>query len=142
MNINPTATQPNFKAKVKNNDYMQSYVKNAGFFEKRALKKSLEKLNDVYPNDVLEINENFKEDKFVVKNNTRNTESKFKSTTLKANSVFEETQWYDAPVKLSKIIRAIAEPGTDEHKAVFGITQKDEKSAESRADKEIFDMLA
>ena len=142
MNINPTATQPNFTARVKNNDFMQNYVKDAGFFEKHALKKSLEKLSNVYPNDVLEITENYKDKKFNVKNNTKNTESNFNSTSLRANSVHEETQWFDAPVKLSKIIRAIAEPGTEEHKKVFGVNQKDEKVAETKANKEIFDMLA
>lgn len=139
MNINPTATQPNFTAKVKNNDFMKNYVKDAGFFEKRALKSSLEKLSKVYPEDVLEITEDKKNSKYVVKNLNKKTENRFDSSLDVTVPMMDVDQKISYAVKLSSLIKDIAKPGDYCHEKVFGINNK---QSEANADKEIFDMLA
>lgn len=143
MNINPTATQPNFKAKVKNNDYMQGYINYASKREMKELKKSFESLNKVYPNDVLEITRDNKKEQYVVKNANKDTVSTFKATEPEVVGNMESTYIFDSIKPLSTLIQDIARVGSIEHNEVFGLNKaKKEPAQENKDKKELLDMLA
>lgn len=146
---NPVATQPNFTAKVKNNDFMQSYVKESGKNRLNDLKESLSALKNVYPEDTLEITQN-KQGGFDVENKSKNTSSRFtpeRELTYMMDYTLDQTM----PLSLPKLIKNIATKGTKEHNQVFNVkeqpaeapakTSKNEKS-NSKEQKEVFDMLA
>lgn len=146
MRINPVATQPNFTAKVKNNDFMQNYVKNSSKERLENLKESLSALKNVYPQDTLEINRN-KKGGFDVKNENKNTSVSFgaeKATVMTAESPLEVLK----PLSLPKLLKNIATKGTDEFNKVFGakdnsanVKNADRKST-PQEQKEVLDMLA
>lgn len=146
MRINPVATQPNFTAKVKNNDFMQNYVKNSSKERLENLKESLSALKNVYPQDTLEINRN-KKGGFDVKNENKKTSVSFgaeKATVMTAESPLEVLK----PLSLPKLLKNIATKGTDEFNKVFGakdnstnVKNADRKST-PQEQKEVLDMLA
>lgn len=149
MKINSVATQPNFTAKVKNNDFMQNYVKNSSKKRLENLKESLNELKNVYPEDTLEISRN-KKGGFDVKNETKNTSVSFgaeKATVMTAESPLEVL----LPLSLPKLLKNIATKGTDAYNKVFNTNEKsaDEVKTTPKANKTttqeqkaVLDMLA
>lgn len=144
MKISPVTTQPNFTAKVKNNEFMQNYVKNSNTSNLHNLKESLAALNNVYPQDTLEIKAN-KKGGFDVKNDAKNTSVSFnaeKATFLSAESPIE----IPLPLSLPKLLKNIATKGTKEYNKVFNV--KEQQTTEANAadrkstQKEVLDMLA
>ena len=146
MKFNPVTTQPNFTAKVKNNDFMQNYVANSSKNNLENLKTSLKELNKVYPEDTLEITRN-KKGGFDVKNENKKTSVSFgaeKTTVMTAESPLEVLK----PLSLPKLLKNIATKGTDEFNKVFGAkdnsanVKKSDRKSTPQEQKEILDMLA
>lgn len=146
---NPVTTQPNFTAKVKNNDFMKGYVKESGKGRLDDLKESLAALKNVYPEDTLEITKN-KLGGFDVENKSKNTSSRFtpeREVTYMMDYTIDQT----LPLSLPKLIKNIATKGTKEHNQVFNVNEKpaeapakapkNEKTT-SKEQKEVLDMLA
>ena len=149
MNINSPATQPSFTARVKNDDFMQKYVKESGTGRLNDLKESLSALNKVFPEDTLEIKPN-KRGGYDVDNLTKKTSASFapeRELTYMMDYTIDQT----LPLKLPKLIKDIATKGTEAYKQVFNdksepvepkkTPQKNEKSNEKQQ-KEVLDMLA
>ena len=138
MNINPTATQPNFTARVKKNDFMQNYIKESSQDRLNDLTNSLKALKKVYPKDVLEITPN-KRGGFDVKN-----EAKKVNTSFSPEPDFVHMQDYSidctVPLKLPELIAKIATKGTSEHDTVFNVKPK--ASKEEKAHQNALNMLA
>lgn len=152
MKFNPVTTQPNFTAKVKNNDFMQNYVANSSKNNLENLKTSLKELNKVYPEDTLEINRN-KKGGFDVKNENKKTSVSFsaeKTTVMTAESPLEVLK----PLSLPKLLKNIATKGTEEFNKVFGVKPEEKQpskvkkeapkfeKASAQDQKEVLDMLA
>ena len=56
MNINPTmGVQPNFQAKLRQNDTLKTFVDGMSNSEYKTYKKTLDKLEKISPSDVLEV---------------------------------------------------------------------------------------
>lgn len=136
MKVNAVAVQPNFTAKVKNNEYMQNVVQNSNKNELANLKISLSALEKVQPKTVLEIN---KQDcgSVTIKNLEKNTTS-----TFKGESEFLVAGGFpfngNKPVNLPDLLMKISTKGSDEYNKVFNA----EPTKEQKAQKEVFDMLA
>lgn len=150
MKFTPVATQPNFTAKVKNNDFMQNYVKNSNKDRLDNLKESLTALKNVYPQDTLEIKAN-KKGGFDVKNENKKTSVSFeaeKRTLQTAEAKLEMPM----PLNLPKLLKNIATKGTDEYNKVFNVKEKPATEAKeaqnanqkptAQEQKAVLDMLA
>lgn len=147
MKVTPVAMQPAFTARVKNNDFMQNYVKNSSKNRLDNLKDSLTALKEVYPQDTLEINVNQKGG-FDVINENKKTLTSFgaEKTTLRTA---EATLELPLPLNLPKLLKSIATKGTEEFNKVFNVKNTDAKEAQqsdrkstAQEQKTVLDMLA
>lgn len=141
MKINSPATQPNFTAKVKNNDFMQNYIKNSSKNNLKSLKTSLNALDKVHQGDVLEIRKN-KKGGFDVDNLTKKTSNSFtpeRTITPMMDFSIKDT----LPLSLPKLIKDIATKGTEAYNKVFNAKEKPAKqNDDERLQKEISDVVA
>lgn len=141
MKINSPATQPNFTARVKNNDFMQNYIKNSSKNNLKSLKTSLNALDKVHQGDVLEIRKN-KKGGFDVDNLTKKTSNSFtpeRTITPMMDFPIKDT----LPLSLPKLIKDIATKGTEAYNKVFNAKEKTAKqNDDERLQKEISDVVA
>ena len=140
MKINSPATQPNFTARVKNNDFMQDYISKSSKNNLKSLKTSLNALDKVHQGDVLEIRKN-KKGGFDVDNLTKKTSNSF--TPERTITPMMDFQIKDTlPLSLPKLIKDIATKGTEAYNKVFNAKEKPaEPSKDERLQKEISDVV-
>ena len=140
MKINSPATQPNFTAKVKNNDFMQNYIKNSSKNNLKNLRTSLDALDKVQKGDTLEIRKN-KKGGFDVENTTKKTLNSFvpkRTISPMMDYSIEET----LPLSLPKLIKDIATKGSEAYNKVFNVKEKPaENKEDDRLQKEIADTV-
>ncbi len=146
MKFTPMATQPNFTAKVKNNDFMQNYVKNSSKNRLDNLRESLTALKDVYPQDTLEINAN-KKGGFDVKNENKKTSVSFEAEKRTMRTA-EATLELPMPLSLPKLLKNIATKGTEEYNKVFNVKEnsveqapQENRKSTAQEQKAVLDML-
>ncbi len=141
MKINSPATQPNFTARVKNNDFMQDYINKSSKNNLKSLKTSLNALDKVHQGDVLEIRKN-KKGGFDVDNLTKKTSNSFtpeRTITPMMDFPIKDT----LPLSLPKLIKDIATKGTEAYNKVFNAKEKPAKqNDDERLQKEISDVVA
>ena len=119
MNIsaNPSVANPNFGAKIKQNEAFNKFTENMGENQKKDFDKLLGKLNEVSKGDVLEIYETK-----APKKNPKDTDystffirnTKKEGSDIKLDSGYRYRSNSASPDKLVKVIKNVLKPHTEE----------------------------
>ena len=117
ISVNPSVANPNFGAKIKQNDAFNKFTENMGANQKKDFDKLLGKLNEVSKGDVLEIYETK-----APKKNPKDTDystffirnTKKEGSDIKLDSGYRYRSNAVSPDKLVKVIKNVLKPHTQE----------------------------